>query len=114
MAGDINALAEELEQTEHQRLQLIGDVAHELRTPLQTIEGATEALMDGVVEPSDEVFTAIAEEAAHLKRLAFDLSNLSKSEKVRIDSIVGLLIFAVRSKMSSRCSIISSRPRRLR
>ena len=81
LANDINALAEELEQTEHQRLQLIGDVAHELRTPLQTIEGSMEALMDGVVEPSDEVFAAIAEEAARLKRLAFDLSNLSKSEE---------------------------------
>lgn len=81
LAGDINALAEELEQTEHQRLQLIGDVAHELRTPLQTIEGSMEALMDGVVEPSDEVFASIAEEAARLKRLAFDLSNLSKSEE---------------------------------
>ena len=81
LAGDINSLAEELEQTEHQRLQLIGDVAHELRTPLQTIEGSMEALMDGVIEPSDEVFAAIAEEAARLKRLAFDLSNLSKSEE---------------------------------
>ena len=81
LAGDINSLAEELEQTEHQRLQLIGDVAHELRTPLQTIEGSMEALMDGVVEPSVEVFAAIAEEAARLKRLAFDLSSLSKSEE---------------------------------
>jgi len=81
LAGDINALAEELEQTEHQRLQLIGDVAHELRTPLQTIEGSMEALLDGVVEPSEEVFAAIAEEAARLKRLAFDLSNLSKTEE---------------------------------
>ena len=81
LAGDINALAEELEQTEHQRLRLIGDVAHELRTPLQTIEGSMEALMDGVIEPSDEVFAAIAEEAGRLKRLAFDLSSLSKSEE---------------------------------
>ena len=81
LARDINALAEQLEQTESQRLRLIGDVAHELRTPLQTIEGSMEALMDGVVEPSDEVFAAIAEEAARLKRLAFDLSNLSKTEE---------------------------------
>ena len=29
-----------------------------------------EALMDGVVEPSDEVFASIADEAARLKRLA--------------------------------------------
>jgi signal transduction histidine kinase len=81
LAGDFNALAEELESTEQRRLRLIGDVAHELRTPLQTIEGSMEALMDRVIEPSDEVFAAIAEEAARLKRLVFDLSSLSKSEE---------------------------------
>jgi signal transduction histidine kinase len=81
LAEDINALAAELEETETRRLQLIGDVAHELRTPLQTIEGSMEALMDGVVEPTAETFAAIADEASRLKRLAADLSTLSKSQE---------------------------------
>jgi signal transduction histidine kinase len=80
LARDVNSLAAELEHTEERRLRLIGDVAHELRTPLQTIEGSMEALMDGVVQPTDEVFAAIADEAARLKRLAFDLSTLSRVE----------------------------------
>ena len=81
LADDINLLATELEEVEHRRLQLIGEVAHELRTPLTTIEGSMEALLDGVVEPTDEVFAGIAEQAARLKRLAFDLSSLSRSEE---------------------------------
>ena len=81
LAHDVNTLAAELEDTETRRLQLIGDVAHELRTPLQTIEGSMEALMDGVIQPTDEVFAAIADEAARLKRLAFDLSTLSKAQE---------------------------------
>ncbi len=81
LAHDVNTLAAELEDTETRRLQLISDVAHELRTPLQTIEGSMEALMDGVVEPTDEVFAAIADEAARLKRLAFDLSTLSRAQE---------------------------------
>jgi len=81
LARDVNTLAAELEDTEARRLQLISDVAHELRTPLQTIEGSMEALMDGVIEPTDEVFAAIADEAARLKRLAFDLSTLSKAQE---------------------------------
>ncbi len=81
LANDVNTLAAELEDTEARRLQLIGDVAHELRTPLQTIEGSMEALMDGVIQPTDEVFAAIADEAARLKRLAFDLSTLSKVQE---------------------------------
>ena len=81
LAEDVNALARELETTEQRRLQLIGDLAHELRTPLSTIEGSMEALMDGVVEPTDEVFAAIAQESARLKRLAFDLSSLSRAQE---------------------------------
>ena len=81
LADDVNALAAELEETETRRLQLVGDVAHELRTPLATIEGSMEALMDGVIEPTDEVFAVIAEQAARLKRLASDLSALSKTQE---------------------------------
>jgi signal transduction histidine kinase len=81
LADNVNALATELEEVEARRLQLIGDLAHELRTPLQTIEGSMEALMDGVVEPTTEAFAAIADEAARLKRLAADLSTLSKTQE---------------------------------
>lgn len=81
LADNVNALAAELEETEARRLQLIGDVAHELRTPLQTIEGSMEALLDGVVEPTEEAFAAIADKAARLRRLASDLSTLSKTQE---------------------------------
>jgi len=81
LAQDINTLAESLASTEERRLQLINEVAHELRTPLATIEGYMEGLLDGVFEPTDEVFGATAREAARLKRLASDLSTLSRAEE---------------------------------
>jgi len=64
LAQDINTLAASLASTEERRLQLINEVAHELRTPLATIEGYMEGLLDGVFEPTDEVFGATAREAA--------------------------------------------------
>jgi len=81
LADDFNSLAASLEATERRRLELINEVAHELRTPLTTIEGYMEGLLDGVFEPSDEVFGATAREAARLKRLASDLSMLSRAEE---------------------------------
>lgn len=81
LADDVNALAENLEATERRRLELIGEVAHELRTPLTSIEGSMEALMDGVLEPSEEVFAGIAREAARLRRVAGDLSELSRTSE---------------------------------
>ncbi len=77
LADDVNRLASTLESTERRRLRLLGDVAHELRNPLATIEASMEALMDGVVAPDDETFARVAREAARLRRLAGDLSELS-------------------------------------
>ena len=77
LADDVNQLAHELRTTEERRLRLIGDVAHELRNPLSTIEGTMEALLDGVVDADEETFTRIGREASRLRRLADDLSSLS-------------------------------------
>jgi signal transduction histidine kinase len=85
LARDVNALAQTLEDTEQERLRLISEVAHELRTPLATIKGYMEGLVDGVFPPSDEVFIATAREAARLERLASDLSELSRVEERAMD-----------------------------
>ena len=77
LAGAVNQLAVELGTTEQRRLRLIGDVAHELRNPLSTIEGTMEALLDGVMEPEPDTFARIGRESARLRRLADDLSALS-------------------------------------
>ena len=77
LANDVNQLAQELDTTEQRRLRLIGDVAHELRNPLSTIEGTMEALLDGVMPADDETHARIGREAARLRRLADDLSSLS-------------------------------------
>jgi signal transduction histidine kinase len=81
LAADVNALAQTLEETEQQRLRLISEVAHELRTPLATIKGYMEGLVDGVFPPTDEVFIATGREAARLERLASDLNELSRVQE---------------------------------
>ena len=85
LAEDVNALAQTLEETEKERLRLIAEVAHELRTPLATIKGYMEGLVDGVFEPTDDVFNATGREAARLERLATDLTELSRVEEGAID-----------------------------
>ena len=47
-AHDINRLAATLAATEQRRAALIGDVAHEMRTPLTTISGYLEGFDDGL------------------------------------------------------------------
>ncbi|MEI7644528.1 MAG: ATP-binding protein [Chloroflexales bacterium] len=80
LAAQFNTMAGELEATERRRVALIGDVAHELRTPLATIKGYIEGVLDGVVTPSDETWALMHDEVGRLTRLVRDLQELSRAE----------------------------------
>jgi signal transduction histidine kinase len=80
LAAQFNTMAAELEAAERRRVALIGDVAHELRTPLATIEGYTEGLLDGVVAPGAETWALLHDEAGRLRRLVQELQELSRAE----------------------------------
>ena len=80
LAYSFNQMAVQLEESDALRRQLIGDVSHELLTPLTVIKGSMEGLMDGVLPPEPETFQQVYHEAARLQRLAADLQELSRVE----------------------------------
>ena len=85
LAADVNTLATRLADTEARRSRLLGEVAHEMRTPLTALEGYVEGLIDGVFAPEPEVLGAASDELRRLRRLADDLSALSRAEEQRLD-----------------------------
>lgn len=80
MALSFNQMAGQLAESDALRRQLIGDVSHELSTPLTVIKGSMEGLLDGVLPPDVETFQQIQQEAARLQRLVDDLHELSRVE----------------------------------
>lgn len=80
LSQSVNQLADALDQTERRRLALLADVTHELRTPLATIGGYMEGLLDGVIKPSTQTFSLILNETSRLQRLIEDLELLSRVE----------------------------------
>jgi signal transduction histidine kinase len=84
LASSINALAMALEQTERRRLEVVGNIAHELRTPIATIEGYLEGFLDGVIEPTPHTWAMLHTEAGRLRRLVNDLQELSRAEARQI------------------------------
>lgn len=80
LARSFNRMAAELDRAEQQRRNLTADVAHELRTPLQIIQGNLEGIQDGVYEPSHEIVSTTLDETRLLSRLVNDLQTLSLAE----------------------------------
>ncbi len=80
LAASFNEMAESLEATERRRLQLVGDVAHELRTPLATLDGYLEGLEDGVISPSTQTWQLLRAETSRLTRMVNELAELWRAE----------------------------------
>lgn len=84
LAGDVDTLARTLEHTENRRMRLLGEVAHEMRTPLTALDGYVEGLIDGVFTATPETLSSLSDELRRLHRLADDLSGLSRAEEGRL------------------------------
>ncbi|MFC1974793.1 sensor histidine kinase [Chloroflexota bacterium] len=80
LAHSFNQMAFTLEQTETMRRDLIANVAHELRTPLSSIKGYMEGLIDGVLPGQANTYQQVYHEADRLQRLVNDLQELSRVE----------------------------------
>jgi signal transduction histidine kinase len=86
-------MAEALEAQERQRAELVTNFAHELRTPLTNLRGYLEAMRDGVMAPSAEVFDSLREEVDRLERLSRALDSLSgdtPARPVELDLLVAI------------------------
>jgi two-component system sensor histidine kinase BaeS len=81
VAAAFNDMAAGLEQAQAEQRAFLASVGHELKTPLTTVQGYTEALLDGTVEDPDErrrSLRRIHAETLRLTRLVQDLLDLAR------------------------------------
>lgn len=81
LTASVNALAERLEDTEQARIELMSDLAHQLRTPIASINATVEAIADGVIPADANSLTTLTDNAARLTRLVDDLALVSRAEE---------------------------------
>lgn len=89
----VNEMADSLDRQENLRKRMSADVAHELRTPLASLQSSLEAMMDGVWEPNKERLESCHEEILRIGRLVGDLEKLERVEAE--NSVLNLSAFDI-------------------
>lgn len=78
LSQTLKQAAEDLQQVEKLRNELIANISHDLRTPLTMISGYAEMMRDLPGENTPENIQIILDETTHLSRLVSDVLDLSK------------------------------------
>ena len=86
LAEAFNAMADSLSKSEQRRTEFIANVSHELKTPMTTIAGFADGILDGTIPRSEErhYLEIISSETRRLSRLVrsmLDLSRLQSDER---------------------------------
>lgn len=82
LAGAFNVMAAKLEKVEEGRKEFVSNVSHELRSPVTSIHGFVEGMLDGTI-PQEEYpryLQIVYDETNRMKRLIADLLQLSRMD----------------------------------
>src|SRR5450759_4456216 len=78
-------MAARLETVEATRRRLLADLAHEIRTPVATLDAYLEGLEDGVVTVDADTVAVLRGQTARLTRLTEDITAVSRADEHQLD-----------------------------
>lgn len=81
LSSSFSHMARRLAETDATRTRLLADLAHELRTPLATLEAYIDGMEDGVVPEQPESWSTMRDQVSRLRRLATDLKEVAAAEE---------------------------------
>jgi two-component system, OmpR family, sensor histidine kinase BaeS len=81
LTAAFNTMAGRLATTEQTRRRLLSDLAHELRTPLASMQATIEGVADGILPHDETTLATLTEQSQRLHRLVGDLSAVSRAEE---------------------------------
>lgn len=82
LAQTFNNMASSLETIDSSRASFMGNIAHELRTPMTTIKGFIDGMLDGTIPPEmqQHYLSLVSQEVGRLARLTQNMLDITKLE----------------------------------
>ena len=102
LAESFNAMADSLAKSEAQRSEFIANVSHELKTPMTTIAGFAEGILDGTIPPEREreSLEIVVSETRRLSRLVRRMLDLSRLNALAESTVTAQETFDLTEVMS--------------
>ncbi|MBE6916430.1 MAG: HAMP domain-containing histidine kinase [Ruminococcaceae bacterium] len=115
LALAFNNMASSLEKGENQRQEFVANVSHELKTPMTTIAGYVDGILDGTIPPEKgrQYLTLVSSETKRLNRLVRSMLDISRLQeqggfpeesKTRFDlsEIAGQVLISFEQKINDK------------
>ena len=113
LAEAFNAMADSISKSEERRSEFVANISHELKTPMTTIAGFSDGILDGTIPPDREraALQTISSETRRLSRLVrrmLDLSRLQSAENVTaqeqfdVSEIMLRVLVSLETKINAR------------
>jgi len=79
-----DSASDALDERDKARRELIGNMAHELRTPVAILQAGTESMVDGISEPTLENLESLHDEVVRLTARLDDLQALARADSATL------------------------------
>jgi len=83
LALAFNNMAQSIEKSEYQRKEFVANVSHELKTPMTTIGGYVDGILDGTIPPQQQnrYLQIVSDETKRLSRLVRSMLDISRLQE---------------------------------
>ncbi|NLH01791.1 MAG: HAMP domain-containing histidine kinase [Clostridiales bacterium] len=90
LTESFNTMAESLQKSEQKRAEFIANLSHELKTPMTTIAGFADGILDGTIpkEEQDKYLATISSETKRLSRLVRQMLDMSRMQAVDTNALL--------------------------
>ena len=115
LALAFNNMASSLQKSEYQRQEFVANVSHELKTPMTTISGMVDGMLDGTIPPEKQkhYMRLVSDETKRLSRLVRSMLDISRlqdqggipdEKKIRFDlcECAGQVLITFEQKITSK------------